>query len=74
MKEVEKIEKQVQSRIIESVGQLADDPFTMSTKLKMKPSLYRLRVGNYRVIFKIDSTSRLITIYKIGHRRNVYKK
>ena len=34
---------------------------------------YRLRQGNYRVVYEIDDNARQISIYKIGHRGDVYR-
>ena len=42
------------------------------TKLQGQAN-YRLRVGNYRVLYTIDDADRLATIYAIGHRREVYR-
>jgi len=35
--------------------------------------MYRLRVGDYRVVYGIDRENRRIIVYAIGHRREVYK-
>ncbi|WP_193914548.1 type II toxin-antitoxin system RelE family toxin [Desmonostoc muscorum] len=34
--------------------------------------LFKLRVGNYRVIYSFDTEALLITLHKIGHRRDIY--
>ncbi|MEK6636083.1 MAG: type II toxin-antitoxin system RelE/ParE family toxin [Planctomycetota bacterium] len=43
-------------------------------QLKGKYSgLYKLKVGAYRVIYELDNNKRIITVHKIGHRRDIYK-
>ncbi len=41
-------------------------------KLKGYPNLYRLRVGDYRIIFSVDSQKKQICISAVGHRRDIY--
>ena len=36
------------------------------------PMAWRVRVGNYRILYCVDDQKRQITIYRIGHRRDVY--
>ena len=35
--------------------------------------LCKLKVGDYRIVYEIDHNSRVITVHKIGHRRDIYK-
>jgi len=44
-----------------------------SKKLAGILSLYRLRQGNYQVIYSVDDQSRVVDIIKVGHRRDVYR-
>lgn len=73
--ELEKVEPQVAQRILNKVGWLVAN----CESLDHKPlsggfkGLSRLRVGDYRVIYSIDSNSRRINILFIGHRRDIYK-
>ncbi|MBF0437914.1 MAG: type II toxin-antitoxin system RelE/ParE family toxin, partial [Magnetococcales bacterium] len=43
------------------------------TKLKGLPNVYRIREGNYRIIYSIQDDRLVILIIKIGHRREVYR-
>jgi mRNA interferase RelE/StbE len=43
-------------------------------KISGRQDLYRLRVGNYRVIYEIQEDVLVILIVKIGHRRDIYKR
>lgn len=74
-KELEAIhEKATLSRLIEKIESLATQPRPLgSEKLAGRPNLYRVRQGNYRVIYSVDDQSRVIDVIKVGHRRDVYR-
>lgn len=73
--DLKKIAKHYIPKIINAIESLADNPFPVqSKKLKDSESSYRLRIGDYRVIYQIDSQSKVITIYYIRHRKDAYKK
>jgi mRNA interferase RelE/StbE len=59
--------KQLQRRITEKVTALCDDPFPPgSKKLKAQPDHFRIRVGDYRVIYRVDGKRVVIVIVRIG--------
>ena len=66
-----KMDRNTQVRIIYAIGQL---PFGDVKKLQGNIDDYRLRVGNYRVVFSKDDESILISIIKIAPRGEVYKR
>ena len=60
---------------MQSVESLAEDPLqTGSKKLVGSDSIYRIRVGDYRIIYSIEFSVLTIEIIKVGHRRQVYRK
>ena len=79
----EKIEKQFirlnkkdKQRIIEKIDSLAKDPRPDDCKKlkgKQRPPLYRVRSGNYRIIYSIQDEVLLILVVEIGHRKDVYR-
>lgn len=71
-KELNKIDKQYIPKILAKIKSLKNDPFTYSRKLKAK-SGYRLRAGDYRIIFDIFENQNLISIFKIAHRKDAYR-
>ncbi|MDJ0636880.1 MAG: type II toxin-antitoxin system RelE/ParE family toxin [Xenococcaceae cyanobacterium MO_188.B29] len=74
-KELKKLDKQVISRILQAVENLADNPYpSNSKKLIGSDAVYRIRVGNYRIIYNIQSSVLIIEVIKIGHRREIYRK
>lgn len=44
-----------------------------SEKLAGYEDRYRVRQGNYRIVYLVDDDASVITIYKIGHRKDVYR-
>jgi mRNA interferase RelE/StbE len=62
------------TRLIEKVKSLATQPRPLgSEKLAGRPNLYRVRQGNYRVIYSVDDETRVVVVVKVGHRRDVYR-
>ena len=72
-KQLFKLEKVIQERIISALERIRIRPETYVTKLVGDPG-YKLRVGDYRVIMDIDKDNLLILVIKVGHRRNIYGK
>ncbi len=66
--ELDKLEQTITRRIIKKVDELINKPLDIK-KLKGEKA-YRLRVGDYRVIFDIRGDA--IFILKVGHRRSIY--
>lgn len=61
-------------RIVQRIQTLAEDCRPPgSEKLAGHEDRYRVRQGNYRIVYLIDDERREITIFKIGHRRDVYR-
>ena len=63
------------SRIIRKAAELAKNPRPMGVKkLSGTDDLYRIRVGNYRVIYQIIDRIVTVTVVRVGHRREVYRE
>ena len=74
-KELKKIDKQLIPRILQAVDNLTTNPYPSdSKKLVGRGSLYRVRVGDYRVVYNIESSILTVEIIKVGHRREIYRK
>jgi len=65
-----KLELSISRRIFKKVEELSDNPFSKDIKRLQASKDFRLRVGDYRVIFSIEGE--IIIILKIGHRKNIY--
>ncbi len=62
-------------RLIKAIESLAVNPFpTQYRKLQSTSKLYRIRVGDYRVIYQVDTNKDFLTIYYVRHRREAYRK
>ncbi len=73
--ELASLPRQAQEDIDEKIQSLRDDPRPHgSTLLEAKERLYRIRVGRYRVIYQISDEEKLVTIAKIGDRKEIYKR
>ena len=63
-----------QQKIKIKIDALADVPRPDDVvKLTGEDNLYRIRVGNYRIIYSIQDNQLLVLVLKIGHRRDVYQ-
>lgn len=68
------LQKEVQKRFSKKFDDFESGVMPQDqTKLKGTKDIYRTRVGNYRAIYQISSTSQIITIIKIAHRKEVYR-
>lgn len=71
LKQLKKLEKPIQLRIITSLERIRIRPEAYVVKLVGEP-YYKFRVGDYRVILDVKSAELIIFIIKIGHRRDIY--
>jgi mRNA interferase RelE/StbE len=71
---LKRIRREDKVRILRAISLLANEPRPSGCK-KMSgyDYIYRIRIGNYRVIYEIDGKQIIIIILKIGHRREVYR-
>ena len=70
--ELGKLEAPVARRILKKIDELIKDPHSGDIKRLKGMTAFRLRVGDYRVIFEVESNT--IFILKVGHRKNIYEK
>ena len=70
------LDKNNRKRIIEKIKNLANNPFpNNSVRIKgWKEKLYRIRVGNIRILYFVEEESSTIFILKIDKRSRVYKR
>ena len=62
----------IRERILERVLKLQNDPRVSAKKLQGSTNAWRLRVGDWRIIYEIDDTRKEIKIYRIKHRSGAY--
>lgn len=69
-----KLDPSVRPRILGAISLLADDPRPPASRpLRGRPA-YRVRVGDYRIIYGIEDDVLLIVIIMLGHRREIYDR
>ncbi|MFH0875206.1 MAG: type II toxin-antitoxin system RelE/ParE family toxin [archaeon] len=71
LKQIEKLDKEIQKRIFASLEKIRIRPQSFVKKLVGMPG-YRLRVGDYRVFLDLDEGKLIILVIKAGYRRNIY--
>jgi len=72
LQDLEKLEGSIIRRILKKVDELSENPFSKDIKRLKGRNDFRLRVGDYRVIFEIEKDT--IIILKVGHRKNIYER
>jgi mRNA interferase RelE/StbE len=61
-------------RLAKSIDALADDPRPHRVKKLEGPDpLYRLRAGDYRVLYTVEDNVVTVTVVRVGHRRDIYR-
>jgi mRNA interferase RelE/StbE len=75
VKQLKKLPTEIRERIDLKIQELAVNPRPDGVKkLQSELSLYRIRVGDYRVIYQIQDDILLVTIVKAKHRREIYRQ
>ncbi len=73
-KELESLPRNDLSKIVEKIKNLSSDPRPHGAEKLSGEDKYRIRQGNYRIVYSIEDDKLIVIIVKIGHRRDVYKK
>ncbi|HEX8816011.1 MAG TPA: type II toxin-antitoxin system RelE/ParE family toxin [Terriglobales bacterium] len=74
LREMRALDRQFQRRIADKINALCDEPLPPgSKKLQGQPDHFRIRVGDYRVIYRLDGSRVVVVIVRVGHRREAYR-
>lgn len=74
-KDFRRLPKKIVSNVMGRVEKLKDEPFPRGvTKLEDAEKLYRVRVGDYRIVYEVDTDTKQITILYVRHRSTVYRR
>jgi len=74
VRELKKLDRQVVPRIVDAVEALSSIPFPQGVKkLQGSEATYRIRVGDYRVIYEVYSRRLVVEITRVRHRKDVYR-
>jgi mRNA interferase RelE/StbE len=75
LREFQNLPRPAQERVAPRIDALAGDPRPRGAKmLKGQPDLYRIRVGDYRVVYAIRDDRLVVLVVRVAHRRDVYRK
>ncbi|TVR51706.1 MAG: type II toxin-antitoxin system RelE/ParE family toxin [Puniceicoccaceae bacterium] len=72
-KELEKISKKDRKRIIERILALGNDPRPAGVRKLSGEEKYRVRQGNYRILYEINDALITIVVVRVAHRGDVYR-
>ena len=72
-KEIKKLPDNVLKKVIDKISSLAHTPRPEGCKKLSGEEKYRIRIGNYRILYSIEDDVLFIYVVKVGHRREVYR-
>jgi mRNA interferase RelE/StbE len=73
VKELEDLQAKDRRRIVSKIQNLAEEPRPRGCEKLSGRDRYRLRQGDFRILFEVDDDAQTVTVVKIGHRRDVYR-
>lgn len=73
VKELEAIPKKELQKIIKKIRSLASDPRPEGSQKLSHREQYRLRQGDYRIIYSVQDDDSTVHIIKVGHRKEIYR-
>lgn len=74
-KDLHRLPKATISRVMQRIDALALNPYPPgSVKLASTERLHRVRVGDYGIVYEVDSDANVITVHYVRHRRDVYRR
>lgn len=74
-RQLKKLSPTIQGELVTTIEKLREDPRPSGCKkLKGRQNQYRIRLGNYRVIYGIEDSILVVRVIKVGHRRDVYEE
>lgn len=74
VKDLRRVPKHLRDHILEKTAQLSANPRGPQVEKLVGMDGYRLRIGDYRALFTIDDRIKAVTVYRILHRREVYRQ
>ncbi|HKC63738.1 MAG TPA: type II toxin-antitoxin system RelE/ParE family toxin [Pyrinomonadaceae bacterium] len=75
VRELRDFPRDVVKRILNAVEQLSENPFPAGVrKLVGSEHTYRVREGNYRIIYTVTPSSLVVEVIRVGHRKDVYDR
>ncbi len=73
-KEIRRVPRAHVARIAAHIDSLSLDPFPSGSKKLGGEDVYRIRVGDYRIVYSLDTDKKTIIIEMVKHRKDIYRK
>lgn len=73
VKEIDRLPQRDIKSILDKIASLADDPRPHDCKKLSNQEKYRVRCGDYRILYMIEDDVLIVYVVKVGHRRDVYR-
>jgi mRNA interferase RelE/StbE len=74
VKEIEPLPKKDRARVVQRIQRLSRDPRPPGSEKLTGDDKYRVRQGRYRIVYSIKDNELIVTVVKVGHRKDIYKK
>jgi mRNA interferase RelE/StbE len=71
---IEKLPRSIQQRVMIRLEMLSDNPRPPGSVKLTGEDAYRIRVGDYRIIYTIEDQRLIVLVIDVGHRREVYRR
>lgn len=72
-RQISRLSWQTQERVNRTIARLAENPRPSGSKKLTARDGYRIRVGDYRVLYRVDDGAKIIVIYRVMSRGDVYR-
>ena len=73
-RELERVPAKDRQRIVTRIGALAHDPRPPGAEKLSADDKYRIRQGDYRILYEIGDAELIVTVVRVGNRREVYRR
>jgi mRNA interferase RelE/StbE len=72
-RQIRKLPAQTQERVNQAIARLAENPRPPGVKKLVAREGYRVRVGDYRILYHVDDGAKLVVVYRVMPREDVYR-
>ncbi len=73
LKDLKPLPARDRARVMDRIAALADDPRPHGCEKLSALERYRIRVGDYRIVYAVEDAELVVWVVRIGHRRDVYR-
>lgn len=73
-RQIRKLPRPARDRVVDAIEDLSDEPRPHGSKKLADQDAWRVRIGDYRVLYEINDGALIITVVRAAHRREVYDR